>query len=37
MVGSAWEADVVVTVGPPGEAERSRMTPGAWLLGILRP
>ena len=37
MVGSAWEADVVVTVGPPGDAEISRMTPGAWLLGLLRP
>ena len=37
MVGSAWEADVVVTVGPPGDAELSRMTPGAWLLGLLRP
>ena len=37
MVGSAWEADVVVTVGTPGDAELSRMAPGAWLLGLLRP
>jgi len=37
MVGSAWEADAVVTVGPPGEAELSRMAPGAWLLGLLSP
>lgn len=37
MVGSAWEADVVVTVGPPGEAQLSRMAPGARLMGLLRP
>lgn len=37
MVGSAWEADVVVTVRPPGDAEVSRLTPGARLLGLLRP
>lgn len=37
LVGSAWKADVVVTVGPPDGAELSRMTPGAWLLGLLRP
>ena len=37
MVGSAWEADVVVTIGPPDQTERSRLTRGAWLIGLLRP
>lgn len=37
MVGSAWESDVVVTIGPPDRSERSRLTPGAWLMGLLRP
>ena len=37
MVGSAWEADVVVTIGPPDESQRSKLTPGAWLIGLLHP
>lgn len=37
LVDSAWEAEMVVTVGPPGPAERSRLVPGALLLGLLRP
>ena len=37
MVGSAWETDVVVTIGPPDETQRSKLTRGAWLVGLLRP
>ncbi len=37
IVRSAWEADVVVTVGPPGDEERSRLRPEARLVGLLRP
>ena len=37
VVGSAWGADVVVTVVPPDAEERSRLLPGALLVGLLRP
>ena len=37
LVESAWEAEAVVTIGLPGPAERARLKPGAWLLGLLRP
>ena len=37
LVDSAWEAEAVVTIGLPGPAERARLKPGAWLLGLLRP
>lgn len=37
VVGSAWGADVVVTVGPPGAEARSRLVHGALLVGLLRP
>ena len=37
LVDSAWEAEVVVTIGPPDASERSRLVPGALLLGLLRP
>lgn len=37
LVDSAWEADAVVAVEPPGPNERARLKPGAWLLGLLRP
>ena len=37
MVDSAWEADVVITVGPPDAEARSRLVPGAYLLGLLKP
>lgn len=37
MVDSAWEADAVITAAPPGPDERTRLKPGAWLLGLLRP
>lgn len=37
VVSSAWEADAVVTVGSPDPEARSRLTPGASLLGLLEP
>ena len=37
VVGSAWDAEVVVTVEPPDAEARSRLSPGALLLGLLRP
>ena len=37
LVDSAWEADVVVTIRKPDPDARSRLAPGAWLVGLLRP
>ena len=37
LVASAWEADTVVTVRPPPTEVRSRLSPGASLLGLLKP
>lgn len=37
LVGSAWEADAVVTVRPPDTETLSRLAPGASLLGLLEP
>ena len=37
VVGSAWETDVIVTVGPPHTEERPRLSPGALLVGLLKP
>lgn len=37
MVGSAWEADVVLTIHPPDRNQLSQLTSGAWLMGLLRP
>lgn len=36
LVDSAWEADVVVTIGLPGGAPPG-LTPGVRLMGLLRP
>ena len=36
LVDSAWEAEVVVTVGLPGDVVAG-LTPGARLMGLLRP
>ncbi len=37
LVDSAWGADAVVTVRPPPAEVRSRLSPGAFLLGLLEP
>lgn len=37
LVGSAWEADAVVTVRPPDTEALSRLAPGTSLLGLLEP
>ena len=37
LVGSAWEADAVVSVGPPDAGARCRLAPGGSLLGLLKP
>lgn len=37
LVGSAWDADAVVTVGPPDAENRSRLATGASLFGLLKP
>ncbi|MDE0171275.1 MAG: NAD(P) transhydrogenase subunit alpha [bacterium] len=37
LVASAWGADAVVTVRPPPTEVRSRLSPGASLLGLLKP
>ena len=37
LVDSAWDTDVVVTIGPPDPAEQSRLVPGTLLVGLLRP
>jgi NAD(P) transhydrogenase subunit alpha len=34
---AAWEADVVITIGPPAPADVARMREGAVLVGMLAP
>ena len=36
LVDSAWDREVVVTIGLPRDAVPT-LTPGAWLMGLLRP
>jgi NAD(P) transhydrogenase subunit alpha len=36
-IGDAWQADVVLKVQPPTDAEITRMSPGSTLIGFLAP
>ncbi|TNC22386.1 Re/Si-specific NAD(P)(+) transhydrogenase subunit alpha [Amycolatopsis alkalitolerans] len=36
-IGHAWQADVVLKVAPPTQAEVTRLKPGAVLIGFLKP